>query len=329
MNPSIHFLGTTKYYLTGKGEVEGKHLCTILSLTENLHQLWPLTIDLSDCETRSQMGSWTRMLSQILYPIVTITSFRTSLLALGLSHGWAILVLTLTAVTAWPGRVQGVSGTDSVRKVFSAQCTVHIQGKQGQRGLMGEIYSRAEEALLLQHKTGKSRALLIRSTEGTEGGREKPSTGEGKQLAGNTGAAAANARASPATSSAATATATATTASTVTFFAALPRLSHVSAQLYNMAQSSLTIKCNFALGPVWLIQFFLFNWYNFSDILQFGHRKFGLLHFMNSFILEQHYSISRSLRPCQWTNWSCKWMVSCFLLSSSLPASSSSSLSSR
>ena len=72
---------------------------------------------------------------------------------------------------------------------------------------MGEIYSRAEEALLLQHKTGKSRALLIRSTEGTEGGREKPSTGEGKQLAGNTGAAAANARASPATSSAATATA--------------------------------------------------------------------------------------------------------------------------
>ena len=71
---------------------------------------------------------------------------------------------------------------------------------------MGEIYSRAEEALLLQHKTGKSRALLIRSTEGTEGGREKPSTGEGKQLAGNTGAAAANARASPATSSAATAT---------------------------------------------------------------------------------------------------------------------------
>ena len=115
---------------------------------------------------------------------------------------------------------------------------------------MGEIYSRAEEALLLQHKTGKSRALLIRSTEGTEGGREKPSTGEGKQLAGNTGAAAANARASPATSSAATATATATTASTVTFFAALPRLSHVSAQLYNMAQSSLTIKCNFALGPV-------------------------------------------------------------------------------
>ena len=116
---------------------------------------------------------------------------------------------------------------------------------------MGEIYSRAEEALLLQHKTGKSRALLIRSTEGTEGGREKPSTGEGKQLAGNTGAAAANARASPATSSAATATATTTAStSTVSFFAVLPRLSHVSAQLYNMAQSSLTIKCNFALGPV-------------------------------------------------------------------------------
>ena len=76
---------------------------------------------------------------------------------------------------------------------------------------MGEIYSRAEEALLLQHKTGKSTALT-RSTEGlggmdTEGGREKPSTGGGKQLAGNTGAAAANARASPATSSAATTTA--------------------------------------------------------------------------------------------------------------------------
>ena len=100
----------------------------------------------------------------------------------------------------------------------------------------------------------------------TEGGREKPSTGGGKQLAGNTGAAAANARASPATSSAATATAvhtlptppsatapataTATSTSTITFFAALPRLSHVSAQLYNMAQYSLTIKCNFALGPV-------------------------------------------------------------------------------
>ena len=31
------------------------------------------------------------MLSQILDPFVTITSFRTSLLALGLSHGWAIL----------------------------------------------------------------------------------------------------------------------------------------------------------------------------------------------------------------------------------------------
>ena len=119
---------------------------------------------------------------------------------------------------------------------------------------MGEIYSRAEEALLLQHKTGKSRALLIRSTEGTEGGREKPSTGEGKQLAGNTGAAAANARASPATSSAATATATATattaSTSTVSFFAALPRLSHVSAQLHNMVHSSLTIQCNFALGLV-------------------------------------------------------------------------------
>ena len=144
MNPSIHFLGTTKYYLTGKGEVEGKHLCTILSLTENLHQLWPLTIDLSDCETRSQMGSWTRMLSQIIDPIVTITSFRTSLLALGLSHGWAILLLTLTAVTAWPGRVQGVSGTDSVRKVFSAQCTVH-------RAHSGEARAEGADGRNIQH----------------------------------------------------------------------------------------------------------------------------------------------------------------------------------
>ena len=72
-----------------------------------------------------------------------------------------------------------------MRKVFSAQCTVHIQGKQGQRGLMGEIYSRAEEALLLQHKTGKSRALLIRSTEGTEGGREKPSKSKSLQILAN------------------------------------------------------------------------------------------------------------------------------------------------
>ena len=65
------------------------------------------------------------------------------------------MLLTLTAVTGWPGRIQGVSGTDSVRKVFSAQCT--FRGSKG-RGGCWEKYT-AEEALLLQHKIGKSRAL--------------------------------------------------------------------------------------------------------------------------------------------------------------------------
>ena len=223
-----------------------------------------------------------------------------------------------------------VALTQCVRcSVHSAQCT--FRGSKGRGGWWEKYTAEQRRHFCCSTKLGKAEHYWLEALKVRREGEK--SQGEGKQLAGNTGAAAANARASPATSSAATATATATattaSTSTVSFFAALPRLSHVSAQLYNMAQSSLTIKCNFALGPVWLIQFFLFDWYNFSDILQFGHRTFGLLHFMNSFILEQHYSISRSLRPCQWTNWSCKWMVSCFLLSSSLPASSSSSLSSR
>ena len=140
MNPSIHFLGTTKYYLTAKGEVEGKHRCTILSLTENL-QLWPLTIDLSDCETRSQMGGWTRMLSQILDPFVTITSFRTSLLALGLSHGWAILQwwhLFVAHINCCNSLARGGPGgsvalTQCVRcSVHTAQCT--FRGSKGRGG---------------------------------------------------------------------------------------------------------------------------------------------------------------------------------------------------